>query len=64
MPEKADNVIIKNLDKLGKNRKKEIDNEAINEKSVNAKTLWKTRTAVTEDKTVKIKLSGEKSGNK
>ena len=60
MPEKADNVIIKNLDKLDKNRKKEIDSEAINEKGGNAKTLRTKNIAVTEDNAVKIKLSGEK----
>ncbi len=60
MPEKADNVIIKNLDKLGKNRKKEIDSEAINEKGGNAKTLRTKNIAVTEDNAAKIKLSGEK----
>lgn len=60
MPEKADNVIIKNLDKLDKNRKKEIDSEAINEKGGNAKTLRTKNIAVTEDKAVKIELSGEK----
>ena len=55
MPEKADNVIIKNLDKLDKNRKKEIDSEAINEKGGNAKTLRTKNIAVTEDNAVKIK---------
>lgn len=60
MPEKADNVIIKNLDKLGKNRKKEIDSEAINEKGGNAKTLRTKNIAVTEDNAAKINLSGEK----
>ena len=60
MPEKADNVIIKNLDKLDKNRKKEIDSEAINEKGGNAKTLRTKNIAVTEDNAVKINLSGEK----
>lgn len=60
MPEKADNVIIKNLDKLDKNRKKEIDSEAINEKGGNAKTLRTKNIAVTEDNAVKIKLSGKK----
>lgn len=54
MPEKADNVIIK-LDKLDKNRKKEIDSEAINEKGGNAKTLRTNNIAVTEDNAVKIK---------
>ncbi len=53
-------MIIKNLDKLGKNRKKEIDSEAINEKCGNAKTLRTKNIAVTEDNAVKIKLSGEK----
>ncbi|HCY51871.1 MAG TPA: hypothetical protein DHU65_04115 [Clostridiales bacterium] len=60
MPEKADNVIIKNLDKLDKNRKKEIDSEAINEKGGNAKTLRTKNIAVTEDNAAKINLSGEK----
>ncbi len=60
MPEKADNVIIKNLDKLDKNRKKEIDSKAINEKGGNAKTLRTNNIAVTEDNAVKIKLSGKK----
>lgn len=64
MPEKADNVIIKNLDKLDKNRKKEIDSEAINEKGGNAKTLRTKNIAVTEDNAAKIKLNGDKSGNK
>lgn len=64
IPEKADNVIIKNLEKLGKNRKKEIDSEAINEKSGNAKTLRTKDIAVTEDNAAKIKLNGDKSGNK
>lgn len=57
-------MIIKNLDKLGKNRKKEIDSEAINEKSGNAKTLRTKDIAVTEDNAAKIKLNGDKSGNK
>lgn len=57
-------MIIKNLDKLGKNRKKEIDSEAINEKSGNAKTLRTKNIAVTEDNAAKIKLNGDKSGNK
>lgn len=60
IPEKADNVIIKNLEKLGKNRKKEIDSEAINENSGNAKTLRTKNSAVTEDNAAKIKLNGEK----
>ena len=60
MPEKADNVIIKNLDKLDKNRKKETDSEAINEKGGNAKTLRTKNIAVTEDNAAKINLSGEK----
>ena len=60
IPEKADNVIIKNLGKLGKNRKKEIDSEAINEKCGNAKTLRTKNIAVSGDNAVKIKLSGEK----
>ncbi len=60
MPEKADNVIIKNLDKLDKNRKKEIDSEAINEKGGNAKTLRTKNIAVTEDNAAKINLSGKK----
>ena len=65
MPEKADNVIIKNLDKLDKNRKKEIDSEAINEKGGNAKTLRTKNITVTEDNAVKIKIIGEKNtGNK
>lgn len=64
IPKKADNVIIKNLEKLGKNRKKEIDSEAINEKSGNAKTLRTKNIAVTEDNAAKIKLNGDKSGNK
>lgn len=63
MPEKADNVIIKNLDKLGKNRKKEIDSEAINEKGWNAKTLRTKNIAVTEDNAVKIKRK-KTTGNK
>lgn len=54
-------MIIKNLDKLGKNRKKEIDREAINEKGVNAKTSGKKDTVVTENNAVKIELSGEKT---
>lgn len=57
-------MIIKNLDKLGKNRKKEIDSEAINEKGGNAKTLRTKNIAVTEDNAAKIKLNGDKSGNK
>lgn len=64
MPEKADNVIIKNLDKLGKNRKKEIDSEAINEKGGNAKTLRTKNITVTEDNAVKIKIIGEKNTGK
>ncbi len=60
MPEKADNVIIKNLDKLDKNRKKEIDSETINENGGNAKTLRTKNIAVTEDNAAKINLSGEK----
>lgn len=64
MPEKNNNVIIKNLEKLGKNRKKEIDSEAINEKRGNAKTLRTKNIAVTEDNAAKIKLNGDKSGNK
>ena len=64
IPKKADNVIIKNLEKLGKNRKKEIDSEAINEKCGNAKTLRTKNIAVTEDNAAKIKLNGDKSGNK
>ena len=64
IPEKADNVIIKNLEKLGKNRKKDLDSEAINEKSGNAKTLRTKDIAVTEDNAAKIKLNGDKSGNK
>lgn len=63
MPEKADNVIIKNLDKLGKNRKKEIDSEAINEKGWNAKALRTKNIAVTEDNAVKIKRK-KTTGNK
>ncbi len=57
-------MIIKNLEKLGKNRKKEIDSEAINEKSGNAKILRTKNIAVTEDNAAKIKLNGDKSGNK
>ena len=57
-------MIIKNLDKLGKNRKKEIDSEAINEKRGNAKTLRTKDIAVTEDNAAKIKLNGDKSVNK
>ncbi len=57
-------MIIKNLDKLGKNRKKEIDSEAINEKRGNAKTLRTKDIAVTEDNAAKIKLNSDKSGNK
>ena len=53
-------MIIKNLDKLGKNRKKEIDSESINEKGGNAKTLRTKNSAVTEDNAAKIKLNGEK----
>lgn len=64
MLEKADNVIIKNLDKLGKNRKKEIDSEAINEKGGNAKTLRTKNITVTEDNAVKIKIIGEKNTGK
>ena len=60
MPEKADNVIIKNLDKLDKNRKKEIDSEAINEKGGNAKTLRTKNIAVTEDNAAKINLRAKK----
>ncbi|MBS1456607.1 MAG: hypothetical protein HP008_06105 [Clostridia bacterium] len=53
-------MIIKNLDKIGKNRKKEIDSEAINEKCGNAKTLRTKNIAVIEDNAVKIKIIGEK----
>ena len=57
-------MIIKNLEKLGKNRKKEIDSEAINEKRGNAKTLRTKDIAVTEDNAAKIKLNSDKSVNK
>ena len=57
-------MIIKNLDKLGKNRKKEIDREAINEKRVKAKTLLKKGAAITEDNSVKINITGESENPK